>query len=138
MFRSFGDFMGGVVCLKNILLANFAKTLRSNRRKINSDHQRTQRLIRTDVGCRLLAPNVLFTGGQRQHEAGSTGIVLAHTDEPARHLPDVSFACCQKTDVGSSETERHSERLSFTYYDVGDPLFGRVFAGSFQDAESDR
>src|SRR5262245_3715504 len=120
MFRSFGDFMDGVIRLENILLANFAKALRSNGRKINSDHQRTERLIRTEIGCRLLAANVLFTCRQRQHKAGSTGVVLAHTHEPARHLPDISFACCQKADVGSAETERHSERLSFTYDDVGD------------------
>ena len=103
-----------IIRFQNILFADFPKTFRPYRGEINCCHQRAERLIRTDIRCRLFTPDVLFARGQREHKTAPAGKILSHSHEAARHLADVSFSRREKPDVRPAKAWRHAERLSFT------------------------
>ena len=113
------DLQNRVVRLLNVLLGDLAQSFRTQRRQVDCRHQRAQRLVRADVRCRLLAPDVLFARGKRQDEGSLSFLILAHADEPSGHLPDKLLTRCQKSHMRAAETHGNAQRLSFTDNDVG-------------------
>src|SRR5262249_8558397 len=132
MFCPLLDFVYGIVRFQNVLFGNLSKANWSDRGEVNRRHERTQGLIGTNVGRGFLASYVLFTSRECQHETGSTGMISAQPDEPARHLPYETFARCEKTDVRPTETGRHTERLSLAKNNVGCALFRTCLTGRLQ------
>src|SRR5690606_39003899 len=85
-----------------------------------------QRLVRADVGDRLLPPDMLLTCLQRKHEASPAFTVGGLADYPPGHFPDQFLLCCQKTEVGTAVIERVPERLPFPGSDIGSVFSGRL------------
>src|SRR5207249_5632679 len=59
-FRAFSNLSYRVIGFENIVFADLAQTVRTNDGEVDRRHQCTERLIRTDIRRRLLAPNMLL------------------------------------------------------------------------------
>ena len=88
------------------------------------DH-RQQHLRGADVRRRLLAPDVLLAGLQRQPHRRLAGGIQRHADQPARHVPLVGVARRQIAGMRAAETHRHAEALRRTDHDIGAHLARR-------------
>ncbi len=100
---------------------------------VDAGRQRAQRMVRTDVGGRLLAADVLLARGQGQVEAAATLFVVGGSDQPARKAPHELFAAGYEADVRSAVAWAQTELLSLSHGDVC-----AVLAGRREDGEADR
>ena len=114
--------------LREILQGHLAQTFLAEQAEVNRGHERVQGFVRADVRCGLLAADVLFAGGERQHETTAAGSVGGLASEPARHLADKLFACRDDAHERSAVARRDTEGLTFEGHDVG-------FGGRANDAE---
>ena len=62
-------------------------------------------------------------------------MILTHADQPAGHLPDISFTCREKSEMRATKTRSNSEGLRLPDDNIGSTLFGCVLSGRFQNAE---
>src|SRR5262249_4673152 len=108
MFCSMRDLGDCVIRLHYVVLANLTQANRPDSRQVNGCHECTQGLIRTDVGSRFLATDVLLTRGQCQDVRPSTQIIFALTNQTTRHLPNVSLSGCEKPNVWTSKARRNT------------------------------
>src|SRR5919198_1059097 len=69
-------------------LPQLANPLRPEPREVDEAGERQQRLVRRDVGGRLLAPDVLLARLQGEDIAALARSVYRLTDDPARHPAD--------------------------------------------------
>ena len=81
---------------------------------------------------RLVAADVLFARGERQHEAALAISVDRFAAEAAWHLAQEFRLAGEETDIGAAEAERHADRLAFADRNVG-----AHFAGRLHEAERD-
>ena len=122
---------GGVVSLGQILLGQLPQSRFTQQAEVNGCGQRTQRLIRADIGSGFLAPDVLLARGERQHKAAPAFGVNRLAHQAAGHLPKELFPGGQEAHVGTAESHRHSERLRLAAHNIG-------LAGRFDDRERER
>ena len=94
--------------------------------RVHAGHDREQHLGGADVGCRLLAPDVLLTRLQRETVGGVPVGVLRDADEAARQLPLEARAHGHVAGVRSAEAHRHAEALRRADGDVGAEVAGRL------------
>jgi hypothetical protein len=76
---------------------------------------------------------MLLTGRERQYEAALALGIDRLAREPPRHLPDMSFAAGEQTDIGPAELEPYADRLPFPDDDIRAHLPRRL-----DEAERDR
>ena len=93
---------------------------------MDREGERAKAGIGADVARRLLAPNVLLAGRQRQHEAAAALGVDRFAGEPSRHLPHELEPGREQPDIGAAEIERVADRLAFADDDVGVHLARRA------------
>jgi hypothetical protein len=124
---------GGVGGLRRALAAELGQPVGPQPAHVHGGGDRHQRLVRADVGVRLLAADVLLPGLQREDVARPAVHVQGLPHDPPGHLPHVVEARGDQPEVGSAEVQVVAERLSFTDRDVGSQL-----AGGRQDPERER
>ena len=90
--------------------------------RIHAGHHREQDLRGADVGGRLLAPDVLLAGLQRQPVCGVAGGVDGDADEAAGHLPLEALPDRHVARVRTPEAHGDAEPLAAADGDVGAPL----------------
>ena len=90
--------------------------------RIHRRHHRQQRLRGADVGCRLVAANVLFAGLQRHAQRGGAVAVHRDADDAPRRAALVRVAGGEKRRVRAAETHRHAEPLRRADGDIGAQL----------------
>src|SRR5207249_7211937 len=81
-----------VVSLPCIALREVAQAAAAGERQEHGRRQRAQSLVRADVRRRPLAPDVLLTGGEREHVAAATLLVHGLSDEPPGHAAHEALA----------------------------------------------
>ncbi len=89
---------------------------------VHRRHDREQHLRGTDVGCRLVAADVLFAGLQRQPVRRCAISVHRHPDQPAGQLAGMLGVHCQETGVRTTESHWHTESLGTAERHVGPEL----------------
>ncbi len=87
---------------------------------------RHQRLVGADVGRRLLAPDVLFSGAQRRDVGASALGVDGLADEATGQTAHVVQVQANSPRYGPPKLERHAEGLPLPHHHVGAPLAGRA------------
>src|SRR5207237_9011083 len=90
-------------------------------------------VVGADVGGRLLTPDVLLTGGQRQDESTAAGGVEGAADQPTRQPSHELFAATDEPDVRAAVAGRESELLALTDRNVR-----TVLARRCEDGQADR
>ena len=101
--------------------------------RIHAGHHREEDLRGADVGGRLLAPDVLLAGLQRQPVCGVAGGVDRDADEAARHLPLEAGPDRHVAGVRAAEAHRDAEPLAAPDGDVRAPLPRRRDEGEGQE-----
>ena len=124
------EFAGGIVRFRQVVNRQLFQSFTTVDCHEDAAHQRNQCLIGADVRGRLLAADVLFASGKRQHEAALAIAVGGLSDQATGHLANEFFVGGYDAAVGASETERHAERLRFHADDVG-------LSGRLHDAQRD-
>ena len=117
----FAELLSGVGRLGKVLFGQFAQTGFPIDGHEYIYHQRDQRLIGADVRCGFLATNVLFAGGEREHEATFAILIGGLADQPSRQLADKLFASRDHPTVRAAEPRGHAERLRFHGDNIGLP-----------------
>ena len=92
-------------------LADGAQALGPVEDRIHRGHDGQQSLRRADVGGRLLAPDVLLAGLQRQPVGLVATAVDRHADDPPRHLPLQGVLAGEEGGVRPAIAHRHAEAL---------------------------
>src|ERR1041384_5463861 len=82
-------------------------------------------MVGADVGGRLLAPDVLLAGCQRQYEAAPSLGVVGGAHQAPRELTDQLLAARDEADVRTAIAGRQSELLALADGDVGAVLARR-------------
>ena len=118
----------GESCLGEILQRLLAQAFFADQAEMNGGGESVERFVGADVGGGLLAANVLFARGERQHEAAIACGVRGLSGEAAGHLAHEFFACGDHADVRAAVTGRNAEGLAFHGDNVG-------FRGRANDAE---
>src|SRR5262245_26226166 len=76
-----------------------AQPVRTERRHVNGCGEGAERLVRTDIAGRLVAPDVLLARAQR-HDVRATAVeIRSPPDQPPGHLPDEVALGCEKTEI---------------------------------------
>src|SRR4051812_49313212 len=96
----------------------------AQQRQVDREGKRAQPGIGADVARRLLAADMLLTGGEGQYPAAPPLGIDGLADETARHLPHELLARGKQPDMRSAEVQRVAERLSLGRDDVGAHLAG--------------
>ena len=105
---------------------------------VHRRHHREQHLRGADVAGRLLSPDVLLPGLQREPEGLPAGRVFADPDQSARQLPLQVAAHCQERGVRAAESQRHAEPLGIAERDVRAELPRRGEQGQCQQICGER
>src|SRR4029079_17461810 len=86
----------------------------------NCQRQREQALIGADVAGRALTTNVLFTRGEREHEAAFAVAIDGLAADTAGHLLQelALVAASEQSHARPAELRRASQRLAFADRDV--------------------
>src|SRR3954466_7594988 len=95
--------------LREILTRKFLQTDFAVDGHENVSHQSDESLVRTDIGGRLLAANVLFASRKRKHEPALSVAIGSLADEASRHLADVSFPRGDDAAIRTAESKRDAE-----------------------------
>ena len=95
-----------------------AHSARTHVRHVRGGRERHQRMIGADVGCRVLAPDVLLTRLQRQRVGAPAVAVAGEPDQAPRHAPDQSGTRGEAADVRTAERRGDAERLTVADRDV--------------------
>ena len=66
----------------------------------------TQRLVRADIGCCFLSPDVLLTGLKRQNKGFTPVAVYRSADYAARHFADQVAPRRHKSEIRTAESQR--------------------------------
>ena len=111
--------LGGVRGLGQVVLRQFANAFLSVHGEEDGRHQCHQRLVGADIRSRLLAPNVLFAGREREHKAAIAVVIGRLPDQPARHLPQVLFLGRDHSTERTAVAQRHAERLRLHADNIG-------------------
>src|SRR5712691_4983034 len=90
----------------------------SQKRHVDVGGERHQSLVGADVRGRLLAPDVLLAGRERQTECAAPFGVARLPDEAARNLTLVRRPTRQETEDGAAIMHPAPERLRFAACDV--------------------
>src|SRR5712691_4810569 len=85
---------------------------------MNGGCKRAQRLVGANVGGGLLAANVLFARGQRQHKTAAPVAVGRLPRKAARHLPDKFFSRGDDANIGPAVAWSKTKALAFQRNDV--------------------
>src|SRR5712692_11539488 len=96
----------------------------SQKRHVDVGGERHQSLVGADVRGRLLAPDVLLAGRERQTKGAAPLGVLRLPDEATRDLTLLRRPTRQETEDGTAIVHRDPERLRLAARDV-DALFPR-------------
>ena len=104
--------------LGEILQRLLAQAFFADQAEMNRGGQRVERFVGADVGGGLLAADVLFARGEREHESAIAGGVGGLSGEAAGHLADEFFARGDHADVRAAVTGRDAEGLAFHGDDV--------------------
>ena len=93
--------------------------------RVHRRHHRQQHLRGADIACRLVPPDVLFAGLQRQSVRRGPVGVERHSDEATGQLSGVLGVHGEIAGVRSPESHWHTESLGAAECDVGSDLAGR-------------
>src|SRR5579871_5527490 len=86
---------------------------------MDRERQTAQSGVGADIARRLLAADMLFARGKREHIAALAGRVDGFARQAAWHLAQELFPGCEQTDIGSAEIQAVSDGLAFRGHDVG-------------------
>src|SRR6266516_1898572 len=114
-------------------VGDLLQAIRAHVSQVQRRRQGAKRVVRTDVGGRLFAPDVLLAGRQRKYESAPALRVVGGADQASRQLSHELARARDEADVRSAEARRHTKLLPFAHRDVG-----AVLAGRRQDGEADR
>ena len=87
--------------------------------KMDRESKAAQPGIGADIAGGLLAADMLFAGGKRQHIAAAAFGIHCFAGEAARHLPQIFFTRRKEPDIRPAEIEAVADRLPFGRNDVG-------------------
>src|SRR5438309_11941766 len=100
---------------------------------VGAGGERAERVVGADVRGRLLAPDVLLTRRQRQHESTPARGVEGAADEPTRQPPHELLAAGDEPDVPTAVAGREPKLLALPDCDVRSVLAWRC-----EDGEAER
>src|SRR5208337_1362205 len=96
-----------------------AQTRFAEQREMNAEGERAKSGIGADVRCRLVAADMLFSGGKRKHIAAPSCNIDGLAAQAPRRLAQEFFARREKADIGAAEVEGVAKRLALADNDVG-------------------
>ena len=106
--------------------------------RIHAGDDAQQDLRRADVAGRLLAPDVLLAGLERQPQRRPGAAVDRDADDAARHGAAVRLVGGEEGGVGAAVAQRHAEALGAADRDVGAEFAGRGQQDQAQQVGGDR
>ena len=106
-------------------LRNAREPLRPVIDRVHAGDDAEQHLRRADVAGRLLAPDVLLAGLEREPQRLPPAAVHRNADDPPRHGAAVLLVGGEIGGVRPAVTQRHAEALRAADRDVGAELAGR-------------
>ncbi len=118
-------------------LRDFAQPARSMVNGIHRGHHRQENLRGADVTRRLVAPNVLLAGLEREAVAGSAGRILRDAHQSSGHVPFVCIAGREIGRVRSARTKRNAEALRAADGDIRSEFARRPQQSQREDVGGD-
>ena len=106
-------------CVQMDPLRNGAQTHRPVKHGIERCHHRQQRLRGTDIAGRLLAPDMLLAGLQRQPIGAVAAGIDGHADDPPGHGALQLILAGHEPGMRPAIAHRHPEPLRRTHGDIG-------------------
>src|SRR5690606_16551910 len=76
---------------------------------VHACHDGQQNLRRANIGGRLFAPDMLFTGLQRKTQRGLALAILGYADQTSRQIALIGIAASHKARMRAAKTERHAK-----------------------------
>ena len=108
------QFLCKIMCFRHRQNCCLSDTFISHRCKINTDCQCTKCLVRTDIAGSFFSPDVLLSCLKCQYITSLSVMIDRLTNNSSRELSHHRFLTCHKSKIRSAESERKSERLSFS------------------------
>ena len=116
--RHLAQRLGGPPCRRMVHPRQLRQPVAAQQRHVDRKRQRTQPGIGADVAGRLLAPDMLLAGRQRQHEPALAVGIHRLPAQPPRHLPHELLAAPEQAQIRPAELQAHPQRLPLAHHDV--------------------